>query len=172
MLTRIAVAVSICGMVYPAVAFGQGFAPDDKDFFLNGIGVSSDDWDNKTLTIGASLGYFFTDNIEGSIRQDISYVEGENTRSAAAAATRGALDYYFDMGRWWPFVGVTLGYVYGDEVNESWAFGPEGGVKYFVNDTTYIFGTLGIEWFSDSGGKNDVFDDGRWIYAVGIGYRW
>ena len=46
------------------------------------------------------------------------------------------------------------------------------GAKYSVNDTTYIVGMVGIEWFSDEGEDEDIFDDGRWVYALGIGFRW
>ena len=46
-----------------------------------------------------------------------------------SGSTRVAVDYNFDMGRWVPYIGANLGYVYGD-VNDTWIAGPEGGVKF------------------------------------------
>ncbi len=172
MLTKTITAVSVFCLVFPAAAFAQGFSQGDRDLLLNAFGVSSDDFDTTSLSVAASLGYLFTDNFEGALRQDFSFVNAKTGGSSWAATTRAAGDYHFDMGNVWPFVGFTLGYIYGDNVADSWVFGPEFGAKYFVNDATYIIGVIGIEWFSKNGGGNDVYDDGRWIYAVGIGFRW
>lgn len=172
MVTRIALAASIFCLVFPAATFAQGFGQGDKDLLLSGFGVSSDDWDSTTLSASASLGYFFTDRLEGSIRQDLSFADLDAGGSSWAATTRVAADYYFDMGRFWPYIGASLGYLYGDDVADSWVFGPEVGLKYFVNDTTYVVGAVGLEWLSDDGGDDDLFDDGRWVYALGIGFRW
>jgi hypothetical protein len=172
MLTRIALAVSIFCTIFPAAAFAQGFGQGDKDLLLSGFGVSSDGLDSTTLSASGSLGYFFTDRLEGSVRQDVSFVDVEDGDSAWAATTRVAADYYFDVGAYWPFVGVNLGLIYGDDVEDSWVFGPEVGLKYFVNSTTYIVGMIGVEWLSDEGGDDDLYDDARWVYALGIGFRW
>ena len=87
------------------------------------------------------------------------------------ATTRGALDYHFDLGRFWPFVGGNIGYIYGDDVADTWEAGIEGGLKFFVNSTTFVLGMLEYEWFLDNDG-NDGFSDGQWIYIVGLGFRW
>ena len=51
--------------------------------------------------------------------------------------------------------------------------GPEGGVKYFVNNTTFIFGSVQYQFFfEDDDDAEDSFDDGQWVYALGIGFRW
>ena len=54
------------------------------------------------------------------------------------------------MGRWWPFVGGSLGYIYGDAVSDTWVAGPEAGVRYFVNETTFILGLVEYEFFFDN----------------------
>jgi len=44
-------------------------------------------------------------------------------------------------------------------------------VKYFVNKTTFI--TAGIEYqvlFEDTDQADDNFDDGRFVYLLGIGF--
>lgn len=55
---------------------------------------------------------------------------------------------------------------------ESFIAGPEAGIKYFVNDTTFI--NLGVEYefvFEDADKADDAFDDGRFVYLLGIGFR-
>jgi hypothetical protein len=45
-------------------------------------------------------------------------------------------------------------------------------VKFFVNDTTFI--TAGIEYqvlFEDASDADDNFDDGRFVYLLGIGFK-
>jgi len=173
MLTRVTILLSILGLALPAATFAQGFTQGDKDLLLSGSGTSSSDFDNNVFSIAGSLGYFFTDRIEGLIRQDVLFADAEGSGSNWNGATRVALDYHFDMGRVWPFIGVTLGYIYGDQVNDTWMAGPEGGVKVFVNDTTYILGMIEYDFFfDDSNNIEDAFDDGRFVYLLGIGFRW
>lgn len=77
------------------------------------------------------------------------------------------------MGRFWPFVGVSLGYVYGDAVEDTWVAGPEAGLRYFVNETTFVVGMVEYEFFfEDSDEAEDAFDDGRFVYTLAMGFRW
>ena len=63
--------------------------------------------------------------------------------------------------------------MYGDAVEDTWVAGPEGGLKLFVNDTTFILGQIAYDFFfEDSDDADDAFDDGRWVYTLGIGFRW
>jgi hypothetical protein len=90
-----------------------------------------------------------------------------------AAATRVAVDYNFDMGRFWPFVGGSFGYVYGDAVEDTFVAGPEVGLRYFVNETTFVLGLVEYEFFfEDSDEAEDAFDDGRFVYTLAMGFRW
>jgi hypothetical protein len=168
MFKRVSVAVGILCLVLPVGAFAQGFMQGDKELMLNASGASDNDFDNTIFSIAGDLGYFFTPNIEGSIRQGVSFTDTEASGSSLNASTRGAVDYHFDMGRWWPFVGANIGYIYGEDVSEDWALGFEGGLKYFVNETTFIHGRVEYQWLLD--GDDD--DDGQWVYVVGIGFRW
>ena len=77
------------------------------------------------------------------------------------------------MDRWQPFVGANIGYVYGDGVNDTGEAAPEAGVKYFVNSTTFIYGQIEYQFFFDSSDDvDDAFDDGQFVYSLGIGFRW
>jgi hypothetical protein len=172
MFTRIAVAISIFCLVFPAAAPAQRFAQGDKEVLLNGAGVSDSDFDSTIFSIQGSLGYFLTDHIEAAVRQSVAFTSVEGGGSSWNAATRGALDYNFDMGRFWPFVGASLGYIYGDDVSDTWAAGLEGGLKFFVSDTAFLLGMLQWEWFFNDDNNDGGFDDGQWVYMVGIGFRW
>ncbi|MGE5296045.1 MAG: hypothetical protein ACM3VT_14570 [Solirubrobacterales bacterium] len=173
MVTKIAAVVSLLCFILSAAALGQGYTQGDKDVVLSGSGASSNDFDSTVFSIEGYLGYFFTDNIEGMIRQGVGYSDVPGSDDNWNASTRAALDLHFDLGRWWPFVGANIGYIYGDQVHDTWVAGPEGGLKYFVNETTYILGMIEYEFFFDNGDSiDDAFDDGRFVYVVGIGFRW
>jgi hypothetical protein len=52
------------------------------------------------------------------------------------------------------------------------AAGLEGGAKYYVKPKTFIFAMVEYQWLFNSG--NDVannFDDGRFLYSLGIGFH-
>lgn len=171
MLTRVAVAISVLCLILPATTFAQGFSKGNWEVLLNGAGVSDKDFDSTVFSVQGSLGYFLTGNIEGSVRQSVSFTNVENGGSAWTGATRGAADYHFDLGRFWPFVGGNVGYIYGHNVSDTWEAGIEGGLKFFVNNTTFLLGMLEYEWFLNHGGE-DAFNDGQWVYIVGIGFKW
>jgi hypothetical protein len=160
--------VGLLCLILPAATFAQGFTQGDKDLTLNATGTSSDDFDNTTLALSGNLGYFFTPNLEGSVRQSLVFADAPGG-STWGATTSLAVDYNFDLGRWWPFVGGSVGYIYGDDVADGWAVGPEGGVRYFVNDTTYILGMVQFLWTENEG---DFQDEGAFTYTLGIGFRW
>jgi hypothetical protein len=72
-----------------------------------------------------------------------------------------------------PYVGANIGYVYGDGVHDTFEAGPEGGVKFFVNSTTFIKLGVEYEFFFDKGDDtSNAFSDGQFIYSLGIGFRW
>ena len=164
------VAFSALCLVLPAGVFAQGFVQGDKQLMLNAAGVSENDFDSTIFSIEGDLGYFFTPNIEGSIRQGIQFSNTERGGSSTNASTRVAADYHLDLGRFWPFFGGNLGYIYGEDVSDTWALGLEGGLKYFVNSTTFVLGRLEYQWLLDD--DDEGFNDGQWVYIVGIGFKW
>jgi hypothetical protein len=161
--------------VLPVFAFAQqpdyGFLKGDKTFTLSGAGSSDNDFDNTVFTTSFSLGYFFTDNFEGSLRQDVSFVDapGDNLWNGA---TQLVVDYHFDLARFQPLLGASIGYLYGDNVKDQFIAGPEAGVKWFINQTTYITALVQYQFLlDDDDGIDDNFDDGRFVYGLGIGVR-
>ena len=140
---------------------------------LGGGGVNSEDFDGFTFRVDAGLGYYFNEAWEVSIRQSLSY--NDFVGSSLDGSTRVALDVHFPLGdrsQWVPFVGAEIGYVYGDNINDTFMAGPEAGLKYYVNSTTFVFAMAEYQFFFDSADDADnSFSDGQFVYSLGIGFR-
>ena len=81
-------------------------------------------------------------------------------------------DWHFDADAWQPYIGASLGYLYGEDTNETFGAGPELGVKYYVQDKTFINASAQYQFlFDDSDQIDDVYDDGAIFYGLGIGYN-
>ena len=115
-----------------------------------------------------------TTNEQGNL-SSVSQARGEGW----SGTTSGVVDYHFDLGRFQPFVGVFAGYQYtnldtrqfnpdgtSSKVHESsWIAGPEVGLKYFVNGTTFVYARTGYDyWFQDN---NQSF----FSIDLGVGFR-
>jgi hypothetical protein len=156
----------------PCAAMAQ-FQMGDKELTLNGNGSSDDDFDNTVFSVEAGLGYFFNKNLEGLVRQGVPVVDIPGSNDLWNGSTRLGLDYHFDLQQWQPFLGASIGYLYGDSVEETFIAGPEVGVKAFVNTTTFILASVEYQiLFEDADEADDQFDDGRFVYNLGIGFRW
>ena len=154
----------------PQSAFAY-FEEGDKEITLSGSAANGSDFDGVSGGINGSFGYFMTDNLELSIRQTVTYTD-IGVDASLNGATRIALDFHFDLEALQPFVGGNFGYVYGDAVNDTFEAAPEGGVKWFVNSTTFIFAMAEYQFFFDSGDDaDDSFEDGQFVYSLGIGFR-
>lgn len=167
-MLRKAIVLLVVGLL-PAIAQAQ-FHQGDKEITLSGTGANGNSFDGVTASANGSIGYFFTDNLELSVRQSVSFSDlGAN---ALNGSTRAAVDFHFDIGALVPFVGANIGYVYGDAVHDTWEAAPEGGVKFFVNSTTFIYGQVEYQFFFDQGSNaSDAFSDGQFVYTLGIGFR-
>jgi hypothetical protein len=173
MLTRVVTTTSTLCLLLSVVGFAQGFSQGDTALTLSGSGQSDNEFSDNAFNFAGNLSYFLTDAVEVGVRQGVGYSNLSGNDNKWNASTIVGLDYDFDAGRWWPFLGVNLGYIYGDAVNDTWAAGLEGGVRYFVNETTFILGSIQYEWFFDnSSDVTDAFDDGQFVYALGIGFKW
>lgn len=148
----------------------RAFSQEKWELTLVGSGSSDESFDGTTLSTEAAVGYFISDNMELVVRQGISFADrpGDNDWNGS---TRGAFDYHFDMYPLYPFIGANFGMLYGDTVEEQFIAGPEGGLKCLVNDTTFLFGLIEYEFlFDDAEDADDNFDDGRFVYSIGIGF--
>ncbi|OIN08060.1 hypothetical protein [Oceanisphaera psychrotolerans] len=148
----------------------------DREFSLSGTGTSSKDFDNSSFGVSADVGWYLSDRTVAGVRQSISYadIEGEDISDDFwNGSTRGYIDYHFGSNAARPFVGASLGGIYGDGVKDTGTAGLEAGLKYYVLDSTYILARAEYQFLFDSGSSaNDNFDDGAWAYVFGIGFNY
>jgi hypothetical protein len=164
--------LAVTSVVAQAQEFTGGARHGSKEITLSGTGTNNNDFDAGSFGVTGSYGYFFTDGLELSLRQTVSWAGANNSDDSWSGATRIAADYHFlPQSRWRPFVGVNVGYIYGDSVNNTATIGPELGLKYFVNDTTFIIAQTEYQVFIDSGDDvSEAFDDGAFQHTIGLGF--
>ncbi len=175
--TKTLVAAAILALSAGSIASAQSNTnPPERqwELILGGAGSSSNDFDSGGFNVNGQLGYYFTPEWQVNLRQSLGYSDFGD--SSWTGATRLGVDYHFEFGqdqRFIPYVGAEIGYLYGDGTNDTFAAGPEAGVKAYVNDTTFIYGSVLYEFLFDSAGDADSqLDDGQFVYGVGIGFRW
>ena len=164
MLRKFVLVALFAMFLVPAAAQAQ-FDEGDWEIMIAGSGSSSEDFDSTALSVGFSVGYFFNDNLEAGVRQTVAFSDSDDAGSDFSASTTGFVDYHFDMDEWQPFVGAFIGYAYGDAVDEDGVWGPEAGVKYFVNSTTFVAFTVQYVIGFDS--DSDEFFN----YQLAVGWR-
>lgn len=178
-LNTAAMALCLLGALPMAVsAQSSSVGPDrgDKEFSLSGTGSSDRNLDSGSFGVSGDLGWYLSDDLVAGVRQSINYasIEGADIEDDFwNGSTRGYLNYQFLNDRARPFVGGSLGGIYGDGVKDSAFAGLETGLKYYVRPKTYFIGRVEYQFFfSDSDDASDAFqDDGAWAYTVGLGYN-
>jgi outer membrane protein W len=171
-LIRFAPAAALVGALGLATPASAEFEQQDYTLKLDGLALTDVEFDSADITVTGSLGYFFTDQLEGGIRQTLSYNDiGGSTYNGG---TGFFVNYHFGQtgDRLQPFIGASLGYNYGDTTTDTFFAGPEGGVKYFVGDNSdwFVFGQVEYQFFfEDSSGADDAIDDGSFIFRLGLG---
>jgi len=165
---------ALAAAFFPAIAKAE-FQQGDMELTLGGNANGGKDFDGISGGINASLGWFMTDQLELGIRQSVNYTDVNtppNSGGQLNGSTRVFGDFHFDLGQWQPFIGVNIGYVYGDGVADTWEAAPEGGVKYFMNSTTFIFAQVEYQFFFDKADQiDDTFSDGQYVYSLGLGVK-
>lgn len=162
-------------MLPAAMAQGQGdFSLDkgDRTFTIGGSGSSDKKFDANAASVELGLSWFIADNIAVVGRQGVSFADVSGN-SDWNGSTRVGMDFYFDLNRVKPYLGAGLGYVYGDTIKNQFIAGPNTGLLVFVNDTTFV--NVGVEYqflFRNTDEISDVYDDGRFVYSVGMGVKW
>jgi outer membrane protein W len=178
MMKRLLLATTVLALL-PAMAFAQegrdyrgGARAGNSEITQSGTGTNNNNWDSGSFGVSGSYGYFTTNALELGIRQSFSWAGAENSDDNWSGATRVFGDYhFFTSSRFRPFVGINIGYIYGDAVNNTGTIGPEIGFKYFVNDTTFVMLQTEYQWFFDSSDDvTDSFDDGAFQHTIGLGF--
>jgi hypothetical protein len=180
MLRKLFVLPALALLLSPAISqavmeHDYGFDPGNWELTISASAQNDRDFHDLAGSLNGSLGYFVTDNLELAVRQSITYsdagVSNPNSGTFWSFSTDAVADWHFDLGQWQPFIGANIGFLYGD-VHNTWEAGPEGGVKYFLNPSTFIFALAQYEFFFDEGDfGNDAFSNGLWRYTLGLGVK-
>lgn len=170
MTHRIFAATAALALAFAAVPAAAQFEQGDYELRLSGRAFTDVNLDSTNLAVDGSLGYFFSDQFEAGLRQDYSYSDlGASVHNASTAIFA---DYHFGErgAAFQPFIGASLGYAYGDTTNDTFFAGPEIGVKYFVEESWFVFGQIDYQFFfEDEGDADDSIDDGSFIFRLGLG---
>ena len=134
---------------------------------FGGIGASLDQFDNNRVGAGASLGYYITPWLPVGVRQSVFWEWGSDLTDSSAGISRAFIDFQAPLGAFQPFIGGIIGAQYGKNVDEKLIYGPEGGIKYWLNESTFMYGLF--EWHAQEG---EAFDNGNAVYTIGFGLNW
>ena len=149
-------------------AFGPG--EGSWELTLAGGGSSDKDFENNTVSATVDASYYFSELVAGGVRQSI-VASGVGDNNAWSGSTSGFGQLHFGDAKLRPYVGLEVGYLYGDGVNDTFFGGPEAGLKYYVKDEAFIFGRANYQFLFESGDDiDDQFDDGRFVYTFGVGF--
>jgi hypothetical protein len=145
----------------------------DHEVTIGGAGFANRDLDSSAGGVNASYGWYLNDTLLFSVRQGISYTNPSSGGSAWSGSTRLALDQHLlPRGAFRPFVGVNFGGVYGDNTNDTWVAGLEGGVKFYVSQNTFVFGLADYAWsFRNASRADNNFSDGGFSWTLGLGFN-
>ena len=165
MLRKLYLVPVLAMFLVPAVAQAQ-FEEGNWALQLAGVGANDQNFDEGSASVQFDLGYFLTKELNVGLREAFIWSDGGSEWGLSSFAY---VDYHFDMDRWQPFIGWNIGKGCGDAAanDDDWFTGPEGGVKYFVNTTTFIQALVQYEFNLEEG-----FDEGAFQYALGIGFKW
>ena len=156
----------------PTVASAQVRGPWELE--LSGSGANGRRFDGFSGALNASVGFFFSPELEVAARQTLVYsdISGPATLNAS---TRVAVDLNIPLGdqnQFVPFVGGNIGYVYGHGVTNTFEGAPEGGLKVFISNDWFLFGQIEYQFFFRSGhGVSKGFSNGEFVYTIGVGTR-
>lgn len=163
------------GLSLPAMADTHGPAAGEREFSLAGTGAGDKDFDNSTVGVSGDLGWYQSDKMVWGFRQSANYADRKGSNLSDDAwngSTRGYLNYHFGENKARPFVGASLGAVYGDNVKDTGFAGAEFGIKYYVLEKTYILGRAEYQFFFDGGDSaEENWDDGAFVYTIGVGFN-
>lgn len=141
------------------------------EFSLSGAGTSDKDFDRNIFNLNVTVGSYLSKYNVVGIRQSVSANNNqEEEETDWNGSTRVFYDYHFDAYPWKPLLGVSAGYIYGETINETWIAGPELGLKYYVHDNAFVSALIEYQFlFDDADQADDQFDDGVYIYSMGVG---
>ncbi len=125
------------------------------------------------FSVQGSWGQYLSESSLWGVRQTVNARDTEGESVKFDGSTRVFYDYHFGNGKARPFIGASIGGVYGDRVDETFMAGPEIGFKYWVQDKTFITAMAEYQFLFKSGSDaQDRYDDGVFLYSIGIGFNY
>ena len=163
---------AVCLM--PALAMAQG-TRGPFELTLSGTGSNGPNFNGFTAAATGGLGYFIIpDSLELGIRETATY-DDLGVGAFLDTDTRAAVDLHFPLGdqsQFVPFIGANIGYIAGGGIKNQWEAAPEGGLKYFINNSTFIEFAIEYQFFfNQHSTASSSFSNGEFIYSLGIGFR-
>ncbi len=146
------------------------FEEGDWELRLSGFAENDVNFDGVIASVNATGGYFFTDQFEAGVRQ--SFVYSDIAGSNLSGQTNIFINYHFggEDSALQPFIGASVGYQYGDAVPDLFLGGPEAGIKYFFDESWFLFAEVQyLFYFEDVDAADESFDDGEFNWGLGLG---
>lgn len=155
----------------PTVALAVPTA-GDQEVTLSGAGSSDKDFDSTVFAVQGSWGQYLSESSLWGLRQTINARDQEGESVKFDGSTRLFYDYHFGSGNTRPFVGLSVGGLYGEQVDETFMGGPEIGIKHWLQGSTFVTAMMEYQFLFKSGSDaRDRYDDGAFFYSVGLGYN-
>lgn len=143
------------------------------EFTLSGAGTSNKQMDNSLGGANVSIGEYFTNSTELLLRQEVDYSHPPGSQ-AWNGSTKAALDQLLVFhGPIRPYLGVNIGGIYGDSVEDTGAAGLEGGLKVYALPKTFLFAGAEYDWFFRNAHGivgSTKFNEGEWNWSIGVGF--
>ena len=153
--------LSLAALFALSLAVNAQPAAQDWEVILGGNVQAKSDFGTGGFGATLSLGYYLNENMEGVIRQSLNYAGKQ-----ATGATRVGFDYNLIMDKLVPFIGANVGFNYGNNrYPETWGFGPEVGLKYYLQSKAFLFGMAEFQMPFEK----RTFHDGNWLFTLGLG---
>ncbi|MBU3823949.1 MAG: hypothetical protein H9917_03895 [Candidatus Oceanisphaera merdipullorum] len=175
---KLSLAVAVSALLIPTLSQAQGTyqgvgpKQGDREFSISGSGTSDKNFDNGAMGLSGDIGWYLNDQTVAGVRQNVTWGSVDNGDDIWRGATKGFIDYHFGQSAFRPFVGASLGAIYGDGVKETGTAGLELGAKYYVLPSTFIQARAEYSFLFDSKDSADKnYDNGSWDYVVGMGYN-
>lgn len=154
----------------PTIASAQ-FEAGDLEMTLAGNGSATRKVDGGAFGATGTLGYFLTKELEVGVKQSVSFLDNDQKfpgvdSNGWGGRTAGFAAYHFDFGAFQPFVGGEVGYDYPEFSSGTSFVAPVVGLKYFVNGTTFLFGSVAYIYDLETPADNSYYEG-----TVGVGFR-
>jgi hypothetical protein len=159
-------------VMQPTTVTAFGPTTGTREITFSGSGYNDRRFRSGAVAVNLSYGEYWNENLMWALRQGITFSDQRGGSSQINGSTRLAVDWHFNMDRMRPYVGASLGASYGEDIRNTFVTGFEGGLKYYVQSNTFMYG--GVEYLWNWRRTRDLDDrvrDGSFIYTFGIGYN-